>query len=374
MKTKVVIIIPTYNESQMVEETINQVFKSVQDSDKYEVHLLIFDSASQDETPIIVARLQKIYSRLHLQTEPQKSGLGSAYYIAMVYAMNELDADIVVEFDADLSHQPKYLIPMLEKMEHYDVVMGSRYTKGGRVPSNWGWYRKLLSKLGSYTGRLFLAREIKDFTSGFRATRTTILRKILPKQFISPNFAYKLELLYLLHLNKAQLYEMPIDFIDRYKGKSKMGPLQIVDSLKVVFQLRWARLTQYFVMCGVGITGMLVQVLVYNMFRMIANPLFATNIAVTMALINNYILNNRYTFTYRNSSHIRENKNKFALYILYSCFIIILQGKWLKFTLYLYGSGFWKENLLVFCGIVLGSVINYFVFSKVIWKYCSRQT
>ena len=274
MAQKVVIIIPTYNEALIIEETVYQVFQSVQRLSHYEVSVLIFDSASQDNTQQIVRDLQSQYSHLHLQTEPQKSGLGSAYHAAMRYAMDELGADIVVEFDADLSHQPKYLVPMLESMEHNDVVVGSRYIKEGSIPKKWGWHRKLLSRLGSIMAQLILTSKYKDFTSGFRATRTTLLRKILPSRFISSDFAYKLELLWLLHINGAKIAEIPIDFIDRSKGKSKLAPNSVIDSMRVLLKLRLGRLAQYSCMCLVGLTGMIAQFLIYNTSKTRDQPIF----------------------------------------------------------------------------------------------------
>lgn len=241
MKKKVVIIIPTYNEALIIEETVHQLFDIIQTIHEYDIDVLIFDSASQDATQKIILDLQNYYPRLYLQTEKQKSGLGSAYNASMRYAMDHLAADIVIEFDADLSHQPKYLAPMLEYMEHSDVVIGSRYIPGGSIPNNWGWHRKLLSKLGSTIAQLLLTNKYKDFTSGFRATRTSILQKTLPNRFISPNFAYKLELFWLLHLGGAHIIEFPIEFIDRSHGKSKMKAKDIMDSLRVLLQLRFSK-------------------------------------------------------------------------------------------------------------------------------------
>ena len=154
MKT-VVIIIPTYNESLVIEETIHQVFKATSTS-TLSVHVLVFDSCSTDNTQDIVSNLQEIYPQLHLITEPQKTGLGSAYLQAMRYALTHLGADFIVEFDADLSHQPQYLLPIIEKMHTHDVVVASRYVKGGSIPQNWGWHRKLLSKLGNIVARIVL--------------------------------------------------------------------------------------------------------------------------------------------------------------------------------------------------------------------------
>lgn len=209
-KEKVVIIIPTHNEALVIQSTIEQVFASVEQIEQYDVHILIFDSASTDNTKQIVASLQNNYPKLHLQNEPTKSGLGSAYLQAMNYALFALNADIVFEFDADLSHQPKYIRPILDMLQTCDCVLGSRYVDGGSIPNNWELHRKLFSILGNYIARAVLTPKYKDFTSGFRATRRQQLIKILPDQFLTNHYAYKMQLLWLLHKNKAKFVSIPL--------------------------------------------------------------------------------------------------------------------------------------------------------------------
>lgn len=240
----VVVIIPTYNEALIIAKTIHEVFNALSNTD-VTTHILVFDSCSTDNTQKIVLDLKSIYSCLHLQTEPQKTGLGSAYGQAMRYALNSLSADIVVEFDADLSHQPHYLPQIIQQMRTHDVVIGSRYVKGGSIPKKWGWHRKLLSIVGNVVVRSILTPKYKDFTSGFRATHYLVLNKTLPPKFISDNYAYKIELLWRLHKAKAKIVEHPIDFIDRAKGQSKLPANSILDSLRVLLILRYQELKSY---------------------------------------------------------------------------------------------------------------------------------
>lgn len=248
MKTeKVIIIIPTYNEADVIEETLCAICEIRSQIHDFDIHVLVFDSASVDATQSIVTRLQNESSWIHLQTEPKKSGLGSAYMQAMHYALTDLMADIIIEFDADLSHQPKYIAPMLEKIKNHDVVLGSRYVKHGSIPKDWGWQRKLISTLGNYIARFVLTSQYKDFTSGFRITRRAVLQKALSNHFFSSQYAYKLQLLWLLHKHEASIYEYPIVFIDRVKGQSKLPANSIVDSLYVLLLLRLQDLKRIFV-------------------------------------------------------------------------------------------------------------------------------
>ena len=365
---KVVIIIPTYNEALAIEETLQLVFQATEFISNKDIHVLVFDSASTDHTQDIIRDLQKTNAYLHLKTEPRKTGLGSAYLQAMHYALNELSADIIIEFDADLSHQPKYIAPILEKMDVYDVVLGSRYVRGGHIPDDWGWHRKFLSVLGNYIARFILTSKYKDFTTGFRATRREALLKALPNSFLSNNYAYKIELLWLLHKNKSKIYEFPITFVDRKKGQSKLPTNSIFDSLRVLFLLRFQKFSAYFKMCLVGLSGAFIQYLLYNFLRQKLPPVNAAQIAVFAAILNNFALNNQFTFR-KNPLKLHYSTLKpLAFFIGYSIFMIGFQSSWMHLGIKYFGSGYLKENIILMVGVILGSVLNYLIYSHVIWR------
>lgn len=365
---KVVIIIPTYNEALVIEATLREVFQATENISGMDVHVLVFDSCSTDNTQQIVAGLQVNNPRLHLKKEAKKSGLGSAYLQAMRYALTELSADIIMEFDADLSHQPKYLAPMLEKMKAHDVVVGSRYIPGGSIPQEWGWHRKLLSVFGNYVARFVLTLKYKDFTSGFRATRRQVLEKSLPEKFLSNQYAYKIQLLWLLHKNKARICEHPIEFIDRQKGVSKLPANSIFDSLRVLFILRFHELSGYLKMCLVGLSGVLIQSIVYNVLRQSMLPVHALKIAIIAAIVNNFALNNRFTFSGDVFQHRAQKIKSFAVFLGYSILMISVQSYWLDLGLKYLGSGVLKENITIFIGMIIGSFLNYLIYSRFIWR------
>ncbi|VEB34115.1 glycosyltransferase [Legionella sainthelensi] len=366
---KVVIIIPTYNEASVIQTTIEQVFASVQSTDNYDIHILIFDSASTDNTQEIITSLQQEYPKLHLEHEPTKSGLGSAYLQAMNYALISLNADIVFEFDADLSHQPKYILPMLDMLRTHDCVVGSRYIKGGSIPKNWQLHRKLFSVLGNYVARAILTPKYKDFTSGFRATRRQQLMKVLPKQFLTNHYAYKIQLLWLLHKNNAKICEYPISFIDRNMGYSKLPKNSIADSLRVVFTLRYYEIKRYIAMCVVGSLGVIVQFATYNILRSHFSfpPFEASRIAIAAAIINNFILNNRFTFRMKSKIPRSMKIKSLIIFVLYSIFIIYLQSYWLHFGVLFLGRGPFRENIIMGLGIGLISLLNYYIYSRHVW-------
>ncbi len=366
--TKAVITIPTYNEALSIEETVLKIFQATECITDKEIHVLIFDSASTDNTQQIVRNLQMTYPNLHLQTEPQKSGLGSAYLQAMHYALSELAADIVIEFDADLSHQPKYIAPILEKMDTHDVVLGSRYVREGQIPDDWGWHRKLLSVLGNYIARFVLTPKYKDFTTGFRATRREALLKALPEKFLSSQFAYKLELLWLLHKNKSKITEHPIVFVDRKSGQSKLPTNSIVDALRVIFTLRFQKMAPYFRMCLVGLSGAIIQYTLYNTLRHKLPPVSAAQLAVLGAILNNFILNNQFTFKKNPLTFSYKALKSLIFFIGYSIFMIGCQSYWLHLGIKYFGAGYITENIILITGIILASVLNYVFYSQFIWR------
>jgi len=367
-KETVVIIIPTYNEAAVIDATITAVFDATKHIPDIDLHVLVFDSASTDDTPVIVRRMQASFVRLHLQTEQQKSGLGSAYLQAMRYALDTLQADIVFEFDADLSHQPQYIAPMLQQLKTCDVVVGSRYVKNGSIPANWGWHRKLLSVLGNYVARVILTPAYKDFTSGFRATRKEALQCVLPKQWISNQYAYKLQLLWLLHQNRFKICEYPIVFIDRQKGISKLPANSIVDSLRVVLTLRFYAVRRYLKMCLVGFSGMAMQFLVYNLTRSYLSPTHALQLAIIVAMINNFLLNSRFTFKHRAPISSWHKITSLVLFFTYSISMIYLQSYWLHMGILYFGRGAAEENIIMGVGMILGSLLNYLIYSRVVWR------
>ena len=364
----VIIIIPTYNESAIIEKTIIEVFEAVSTINDWQISVLVFDSASTDNTASIVKALQHTYPKLLFRSEIKKTGLGSAYHQAMRIALDELSADVVFEFDADLSHQPCYIAPMLEQLQDADVVVGSRYVSGGEIPNNWGFHRKILSVAGNWIARAVLTCRYKDFTSGFRATRKDVLQKALPDVFLSSQYAYKLELLWRLHKNKARVREWPIIFVDRTEGESKLPTNSIGDALRVIFTLRYYELKRYINMCIVGVSGATVQFLLYNLLSQMMSPFSATQWAVSAAILNNYILNNIFTFKDKKETENKQKVKILALFLVYSVFIIQLQSYWIKFGISFFGRGALKENLMLLCGVGLGSILNYFVYSRVVWR------
>lgn len=370
---KTVIIIPTYNEKENIEKIINNLqatFKHV--DEQYQMHILVVDDSSPDGTAKIVKKLMKGNDKLHLFNNPQKKGLGAAYIKGMNYAIDKLKAGLIFEFDADGSHQPKYIAPMLAEIgKGADVVVGSRYVPGGSMPEDWGLDRKIISFLGNLIARgVLLTFQYKDMTSGYRLSKTSFLKKVGLNNLLSMQYAYKIHLYYALHKAGAKIVEFPIDFIDRTKGKSKFPKNNIIDSLRVVFTLRW-RQSQRFIKVGiVGGIGAVIQFSIFNFLRLTLAPEYANAIAVEIAVISNFIINNLWTFKDRRIAFKKAGKLilKFLQFNLVSLGSILIQFVVMKIGVGILGRSFWLENMLVAIGILIGLIWNYTMYTRLIWK------
>ena len=203
------------------------------------MHLLVVDDNSPDGTGNIVRDLMNKNKKVSLLTGV-KQGLGRAYIRGFKYAIDNLKADVVMEMDADFSHDPKDIIRLISPTaKGYDFVVGSRYIKGGSIPKDWSLIRKLNSRFGNIFAR-FIAGiyHVHDCTSGFRAIRVSVLNRISLDNLKVQGYSFQMNLLYNAAQNGANVHEVPINFIDRQFGKSKISVKDIKEFILNAFLLR----------------------------------------------------------------------------------------------------------------------------------------
>ncbi len=230
---KTLIIIPTYNEIENIEFIIEAVF-----STPVAVAILVVDDESPDGTgQKVLSLMERFPKRLFLESRSNRTGLGSAYVHGFQWALRRNYA-YIFEMDADFSHNPKEIQPMLALLEkEADLVVGSRYIKGVNVV-NWPLSRILLSYFASLYVRLITGMPIKDATAGFVGYRSEVLKAIEIDQVKFAGYAFQIELKYKAWLKKFKLIEHPIVFTNRVKGKSKMNGSIIWEALYGVLFLR----------------------------------------------------------------------------------------------------------------------------------------
>ena len=231
---KGIIVIPTYNEIENIEIILDKVF-----SLNLGVDILIVDDNSPDKTYEKVQEIidNKLYKdALHLMIRENKEGLGKAYVAGFKWCLAR-KYDFIIEMDADLSHDPKYLPSFLENIKEYDLVIGSRYVQGGGVV-NWSLLRKFISFGGSTYARMILGISIKDVTGGFKCFRREVLEAIDLDNIISAGYAFQIEMNYRTILKGFKVKEVPIIFEDRIAGQSKMSKKIFIEALLNVVTLR----------------------------------------------------------------------------------------------------------------------------------------
>lgn len=220
------VIVPTYNEVDSIGEVAGRLFEAVGPR----VDLLVVDDGSPDGTAELVNQMAQGPHPIHLMERSHKQGLGTAYVAGFRWAI-ERDYDSVVEMDADLSHDPADVPRLLHRLQEADLVVGSRYVAGGRV-QNWGLVRRLLSLAGNLYARMWLGYGVRDSTSGFRAYKLAALEREDLGSLRSEGYAFQIEMTRRIHLAGGKMIEVPITFVERAKGKSKM-------SRRIVLEAMW---------------------------------------------------------------------------------------------------------------------------------------
>jgi len=232
---KVLVVMPTYNEH----ENLPHIIEAVLAVDPV-FEILIVDDNSPDGTGKLAEEIASRNSRVKVMHRPGKLGLGTAYVSGFKYALQN-GYDVVFEMDADFSHHPRYLVPMLKLLEDADIVVGSRYIKGVNVV-NWPMSRLLLSYFANIYTRIITGIPVKDFTAGFVAIKRKVLESINLDEIKSDGYSFQIELKFRAYKKGFRIVELPIIFEDRTRGKSKMSKKIVREAVVMVWRLRFMSL------------------------------------------------------------------------------------------------------------------------------------
>lgn len=229
--SKVLVVTPTYNESENIEKFVNQVLRQHDNID-----VLVVDDNSPDGTGTIVDRLCAANPRVHVLHRQSKMGLGTAYVEGFRFAIANA-YDFVFEMDADFSHNPDEIPKFLSKMESSDLVVGSRYTGGVRVV-NWPIRRLVLSYGANLYTRVITQMPLRDATSGFKCFRRRVLEAIDLTRIHSNGYAFQIEMDFKAWKKGFRVSEHPITFVDRRSGVSKMSRKIVYEAAFMVWKLK----------------------------------------------------------------------------------------------------------------------------------------
>jgi dolichol-phosphate mannosyltransferase len=228
---KTLIIIPTYNELENLPRLLPEVL-----SKEEGIHILIVDDNSPDGTAAFVESEMKNNNRIHLIKRQSKQGLGTAYIAGFKYALQN-NFEFIFEMDADFSHDPKEIPRFLDEIKNSDVILGSRYINGVNV-INWPLRRLLLSSFANLYTRVITGMPIHDATGGFKCFRREVLEAIDLDRVKSNGYAFQIEMTFKAWKKGFKVKEIPIIFVDRVKGKSKMSKKIVREAVTMVWKLR----------------------------------------------------------------------------------------------------------------------------------------
>lgn len=355
---QIVIIVPTFNERENIIALV-PALDAVSSRLSHRVDVLVVDDHSPDGTGDVVCALQGDYPHLHLLSGA-KSGLGAAYIRGIKYALDVLNADVIFEMDADFSHNPDDVPRLMYEIDHgADFVIGSRYVSGGSVPSTWGLSRKLNSWGGNLVARYVAGiSRIRDCTAGFRAIRASIIKAIDLERFRVQGYAFQVVLLHAAHAIGARIVEVPVEFVERREGESKLGLGDIIEFIVNAWSIRLQSSQAFFKFLAVGASGVVVNLVFFSaLLELGVNRYIASPIAIEVSIVSNFLLNNYWTFRGRSRrDRVRIRGLKFnavslvALGVSFGTFVLLSR---------LFPGG--PPQLHQLIGIVPATLVNYFL-------------
>lgn len=226
------IVLPTYNERANLAPLIESIHAQVP-----EIHILVVDDGSPDGTGALADELAARDARIQVLHRAGKLGLGTAYLTGFKWALSR-GYELILEMDADFSHDPTHLPEILAAAEGADLVLGSRYIPGGGT-ENWGLWRRLLSRGGGVYARSLLGVEYHDLTGGFKCFHRRVLEAIPLDEVRSEGYGFQIEMTWRAHLQGFRIVEVPIVFKERREGQSKISRRIVVEAMLMVARLAW---------------------------------------------------------------------------------------------------------------------------------------
>lgn len=361
--SRVCFVIPTYNEALNITLLLGKLTQLYGNPD---TAFLVVDDKSPDGT----ARLVREFAagtdgRVYLLEGPRR-GLGDAYVRGITHAMDVLGADVVVQMDADFSHDPADAGRLLRGIaDGADVAIGSRYVAGGSLDERWHLRRRLLSRWGNRLARWIGGlRGVSDCTAGFKAIRTEKLREAGLQDVRSRGYVFQVELLHRLIRCGARVVEEPIHFRDRERGETKLGVANMMEFLLSILRIRLRSHFTFVKFCVTGLCGAVVNLVsFYLMLRLGIHKFVASPVAIMISIFSNFMMNNYWTFGDR-AMVGRESVRgvKFAavslmtLLLSYSVFVTLSMMFPRVFPV-----------LLQACGIAPGALVSYYLNSR--WTF-----
>lgn len=368
-KTKTaVIVLPTYNEKENISILIPEIFSLAKKiKNRWKLLVLVVDDNSPDKTGEKVKELQKKYKELFLITG-KKEGLGKAYQRGFAYAIKHLNPDVLFEMDSDLQHPPNLIPKFLSHIENgAEFVIGSRYIKGGSIPANWEFHRKFLSYVGNLIFKIgFMNFSISDWTSGYRALKADFVKKTLHKYTGYNGYTFQISILNQAIENNLIISEIPLNFLDRTKGGSKINTLEFSIN-NILFILKNSSFIKFSI---VGLVGTIIDFSFSYIFISIFKLYvwLSTSLSGELAIISNFLLNNFWSFSNKKIyGGAKKYIKAFFNFNIISLGNIVLQSILMEISTRILPLKYWP----LYKAVIIGTVIipySYYMYTHFVWK------
>ena len=366
---RICFVIPTYNEALNINPLLHQLTELYRDPD---VAFLIVDDESPDGTAHLVREfMEKVDGRVHL-LQGKRRGLGDAYVRGITHAIDTLGADVIVQMDADFSHDPAVAGRLLDRIAGgADVAIGSRYITGGSLDERWHARRRLLSRWGNRLARWIGGlRGVSDCTAGFKAIKADKLREAKIESVQARGYVFQVELLHRLLSCGARVVEEPIHFRDREHGETKLGMLNMLEFFFNVLLLRLRNHLTFIKFSLTGICGVVVNLGSFSLLIELGlHKFLASPTAILASIISNFLMNNYWTFGDRVMTS-RKSVRGFK-FIIVSLITLLL-----SYSVFVVLSMLFPNVLPVLLqavGIAPGALLNYYLNSRWTFREASRE-
>ncbi|MFH0749324.1 MAG: glycosyltransferase [Candidatus Gottesmanbacteria bacterium] len=370
---KTVIILPTYNERENIITLLDALHEEAKKITNHAISYVVVDDTSPDGTADLVREYIKSHTDTYIITG-KKVGLGRALLRGMTYAVETLHAEVLVQMDCDLSHDPTR-IPLFIKAidDGADFAVGSRYIKGGSIPENWGIHRKIFSVMGNAIVRFGLRfPKTHDWTGGYRAYRKKYYELFHEEMKEYSGYVFQIAFLHKAIKHGAKIVEIPIHFTDRKYGHSKIAPAEYIKNVLLYVggslfkEIRHGPFGKFLVVGGLGFVFNAVLLVIFR--EWVGLPASIANlIGAAVAIFSNFNLNNLWTFKEKKISSIGIYLQKLIQFYSTSLFgVVVIQTGTIEAFTRLFGETYYFIYFLIGTSFLV--FWNYFMYSRVIWK------